>query len=116
MKVRLCMPCASEYAEAVRQLKPAAVDDETVEWPESCAGCGGQLADDFDPTYLTVYMPSQEAVQLVLTQCGACALHSRPPLSEMGERLVDRQADGRSSGGLQAPRQVQAIPDLQWTL
>jgi hypothetical protein len=113
-KARLCMPCVSDYAEFVRGLKPLPADEDAVEWPDTCSLCGSALAQDFDPTYLTVYMPKSEPVQLIIAGCETCSIDYRPTLASGAENLADRQAAGRVEG---APsREEQAFPDIQWTL
>lgn len=100
----------------VVELKPIPVVDEAAEWPAECGSCGIATADDFDPIYMTIYLPQQEPKELILANCGSCSASSWPTLTEGGEPLVDKQANGRSSGGPEAPRQAQAFPDVQWTL
>lgn len=111
---RYCPGCATNLANYVRELKPLTSEDETLEWPETCPLCGGVLADDFDPTYLTVYMPKQEAVQLVVASCSACALHSRPQLVLGMDPTVDRRSPGRAEGAAAPSHEAPGFPELQW--
>lgn len=113
-KARLCMNCIDDYATYVRNLKPLPADEDTVEWPTTCSLCGTTLTDDFDPTYLTVYMPKSEPVQLIVAGCEPCSQDYRPTLAAGAENLVDRQAAGRVEG---APsREAQAFPEIQWVM
>lgn len=111
---RYCGQCAGQLAEYVRELKPISSDDETIEWPEFCPLCGGGIADDFDPTYLTIYMPKSEAVQLVVASCGACALAARPQLVLGMDPTVDRQSAGRVEGAAAPSHVAPEFPEVQW--
>lgn len=112
---RYCIPCVTELANYVRELKPLPTEDETIEWPETCPSCGGSIAEDFDPTYLTVYMPKAEAVQLVIAHCGTCAAAARPQLRVGMDRIPDRQSAGRVEGAAAPSHEAPGFPEVQWT-
>lgn len=111
---RFCPTCATQLAEYVRDLKPLATEDESIEWPETCPGCGISIADDFDPTYMTVYMPKSEAVQLVVAQCSSCAEVARQTLRVGMDRIPDRQSAGRVEGASAPSHEAPGFPELQW--
>jgi hypothetical protein len=108
----LCRGCAEEYSEYVKSLKPLPDDEADGEWPETCSGCGGRLAEDFSPTYMTVFEPKQEAVKLVIAHCEACALNARPTLTANALPTADRLA--RDVGAPTPPTEVQRPKALAW--
>lgn len=111
---RFCGACAIQLAEYVRELKPLGTEDESIEWPETCPLCGTGLADDFDPTYMTIYMPKSEAVQLVVASCAHCAQVSRETLRVGMDRIPDRQAVGRAEGASAPSHEAPGFPEVQW--
>jgi hypothetical protein len=111
---RYCGVCVGQLAEYVRDLKPISTEDESIEWPENCPLCGGAIAEDFDPTYLTVYMPKSEAVQLVVASCSACAYVARPQLVLGMDPTVDRQTQGRAEGAAAPSHEAPGFPEVQW--
>lgn len=113
-KGRYCGACISELAAYVRELKPIESEDESIEWPESCPSCGVAIRDDFDPTFLTIYTPKAEAVQVVLPMCTACATESRTHILSGMESTVDRQTAGRVEGATAPSHEAPAFPDVQW--
>ena len=115
MKARLDMDCAAEYAAFVLSQKPLQAEDDSAEWPETCSTCTTPTEDDFDPTYLSIFMPKRERVSLVLAQCSACAAIARTTLSAGAETLADRQQAGTSADRVSA-EDATAFPDLQWHL
>jgi hypothetical protein len=111
---RFCGPCAGSLAEYVRELRPIPTEDETIEWPETCPGCGISITDDFDPTYMTIYMPKSEAVQLVVPQCSACARVARETLRVGMDTIPDRQSAGRVEGASAPSHEAPGFPEVQW--
>jgi hypothetical protein len=111
---RYCGICVVQLGEYVRGLKPIPSEDESIEWPETCPLCGGSISEDFDPTYLTVYMPKEEAVQIVVAACSSCAANLRPQVVLGMEPTVDRQAQGRVGGAAAPSHEAPGFPEVRW--
>lgn len=114
-KLRLGPECVGEYAEYIRTQNALPAEDDTVDWPSECGSCKTPTADNFDPTYINVFMPKMEMVALVLPQCSECAAVARAFLSTGSEDLPDRNA--QSKNGLPTTAtDTNAFADIQWRI
>lgn len=86
-KLRYCPGCAKEsLLNLLQTLRDMGETDNAF----ACVSCGMNAAEDSDPVYLTLYLPSKEPTEYALQLNGACAAKLRIPITQYGERLPDR--------------------------
>lgn len=91
----LCSPClTSTFGPILRKSSTDSTGEAT------CPGCGGSLADDVDPVFLSLYLPKQEALEYELDTDAACAAEIRGSIVDHGERLANRQLEVRGPSPL----------------
>jgi hypothetical protein len=66
----------------------------------ACLSCGGDVSQDSDPVWLTLFLPGKERMDFALQLDGACAARMRIPLTTTGRKQASRPQG--SGGG--APR------------
>lgn len=86
-KVRYCPVGAREHLQLLLSDTSPARESEDV---FACVSCGSSTAEDSDPIYCTLYLPSKEPMEYAVQLCSACAAKVRIPIVEMGTRLPDR--------------------------
>lgn len=101
---RLDAECLVEtYASLLQSSNTDSTDEPT------CVGCGGTLTDDWDPVFLTLYLPRQEVREYEIPMCAACAASRRVTMQHGAERLADRQVRGPSPSAT-GPDPFAALP------
>ena len=86
-KCRYCPACAQEH---LLQLLTSLHEMGQSENVFACVSCGASAAEDSDPIYLTLYLPSKEPQEYALQLDGACAAKLRIPITQYADRLPDR--------------------------
>jgi hypothetical protein len=90
-KQRLDADClVSTYSSLLQKCSSDSTEKPT------CLGCGGSLGDDWDPVFLTLYLPKQDPKEYELPMCAPCAATQRVTMQVGAERLADRQVRGPS--------------------
>ena len=86
-KARYCAQCAlAELQQLLGTLREAGTSTDVF----ACVSCGSSAAEDSDPVYLTLYLPSKEPEEFALQLDGACAAKLRIQIQSHSEPLADR--------------------------
>jgi hypothetical protein len=89
-KQRLCPNCVgAELVELIQCVLAADYDGH------SCAACHASVNGDSDVTFLKLYVPGQEEMDLSFPADNACAARLRIAAERGGERLPDREPQVR---------------------
>lgn len=97
-----CKDCWPTFLNAMRAAQgnfaDGPQDDE-----DGCAACGTAVDGVWCVTYLTVYVPHQERVDIETWNCEPCAWSLRSLVIDGGAPLPDRQASRASARSLTSP-------------
>lgn len=86
-----CMACLTEtFLPLLLKCNGDSMDGST------CLGCGGSLATDLVPVFLTLYLPKQEPREFEMAMCAACAAHLQVSMQRGAEKLPDRRGAASS--------------------
>lgn len=91
-KLRYCLECAPGALQTLLAATSQQVETSNV---FACVACGASAEEDSDPVYCTLYLPQREPMEYALQLDSACAAKLRIPITNNGERLIDRGAGVR---------------------
>jgi len=88
-KTAYCVKHADALLSIIKKAAGHAVDSDLHD-DGTCMACGEDLSGGYELTWVNAYMPGIEAIAVTLEHCYTHATSIRAEITEMGERLKDR--------------------------
>ena len=106
-KARYCLDDAAEELRLCSGGFSPLADPQSV---FACSSCGIDTTGDQEPVYCTLYLPRQEAMEVSIPLCGACAVKLRTRIMSISTRLENRDIAQRKDSSLDAWAALGILP------
>jgi len=97
-----CPTCAPTFARMLQNQRGTLSDPES-DSMDLCNRCHSNVDGVFCVTYLSVFVPKQDRLDIECWNCEKCAIDLRTYLQAVGSRLPDRSPESARAGAETSP-------------